>query len=78
MYNKIQMEKSVRIETDTPFFLYKNTFYKNIQAEIARKIRTFVRTCPASIWGEKIFFTNFLLKSIFDARKYSHFLINYI
>ena len=24
----------------TPFFLYKNTFYKNIQAEIPEKIRT--------------------------------------
>ena len=24
----------------TPFFSYKNTFYKNIQAEIPEKIRT--------------------------------------
>ena len=24
----------------TPFFFYKNTFYKNIQAEIAKKLRT--------------------------------------
>ena len=40
----------------TPFLFYKNTFYKNMQAEIPEKIRTLIRTCPASILGEKIFF----------------------
>ena len=41
----------------TPFFFYKNTFYKNIQAEIPEKIRTSIRTCPASILGEIFFFS---------------------
>ena len=36
----------------TPFFFNKKTVYKNIQAEIPEKIRT----CSASILGEKIYF----------------------
>ena len=47
---------STTATTTTPFLLYKNTFYKNIQAEIPENIRTSMRTCPASILGEKIFF----------------------
>ena len=27
-------------------FFYKNIFYKNIQAEIEKKLRTLLRTCP--------------------------------
>ena len=42
--------------SNTPFLVYKNTFYKNIQAKTLEKIRTSIRTFPASILGE----TNFL------------------
>ena len=37
-----------------PFF-YKNLFYKNIKAEIADKIRTLLRTSPASNFWEKLY-----------------------
>ena len=30
------------------FFIYKNTVYKNIEAEIWPKIKNTVRTCPGS------------------------------
>ena len=48
---KIQIDKR-----HTPFSFYKNTFYKNIQAEISEKIRTLIKTCPASILGKRFFF----------------------
>jgi len=48
---------------DTPILFYKNTFYKNIQAENPEKIRTSIRTCPASILDEKNFF--FIFRSKF-------------
>ena len=37
-----------RSSATTLISLYKNLFYKNVQAEKAKKIRTSVRTCPAS------------------------------
>ena len=42
-------------QTATPFLFYKNTLYKNIQAEIPEKISTsiFDKNMPASILGGK-------------------------
>ena len=46
---------STTATTTTPFLLYKNTFYKNIQAEILEKIGTSVRTCQPQFWVKKFF-----------------------
>jgi len=40
----------------TPILFYKNTFYKNIQAEIPEKIRTLIRTCQPQFWAENYSF----------------------
>ena len=39
------------------FFFLKSTFRENIQAESPEKIRTSIRTCPASILGKNFLFS---------------------
>ena len=50
-------------ERSTLFFFNQNLFYKNIKAEIAKKIRTLLRTFPASNFWEKLYFGQIFLKN---------------
>ena len=52
-----QLRSNWKQITSTPFLFYKNTFYKNIQAEIPEKKRTSIRTYPALILDGKYFFS---------------------
>ena len=54
---------------DYTFFFYKNTFYKNIQAEISQKNKNIIRTSPASILGKKNFCLIFGSKFVIANRK---------
>ena len=55
------------------FFLYKNTFYKNIQAEIRKKIRILLRNAQAEI--QNIFLKTFNFGRIASEKKEGIFLL---
>ena len=57
-YNKLR-------SVATPFFFYKKTVYKNIQAEIPEKIRTSVRTSQPQNMAKKRILQYFGQKLLF-------------
>ena len=74
-----RLQKNIQDEKKeyTPISFYKNTFYKNIQAEIPEKTRTSIRTYQPQFWAEKCFFFLFRSKLVIVNTKSFYILFNF-